>query len=244
MAGLLNLWKKNSLKKRLEQIKMGDGEERERLIEEYIPFIIKTVSNKTNRYIESENSDEYSIGIEAFNEAIDKYENSRGSFISFAELVINSRITDYLRKMSKYKKTIPISQFEEGESNKIEDQFITDDFTTALELKEEIKILEAKLSEFDIAFSDLVEEAPKHKDTRANGMDIAKYIVRNRGLKEELMRKKKLPSSKLVKELQVTVKILKRSRKFIIATVLILDSDLDLLKNYISHVEGGVTSGL
>ena len=87
-----------SVEKRLEVIKGGDLEERNKLIEDYIPFIIKTVSKQLNRYIETENSDEFSIGLIAFNEAIEKYNSDKGIFLKFAELVISNRIKDNLRK--------------------------------------------------------------------------------------------------------------------------------------------------
>lgn len=244
MTRLFSFFRKESFSKRIEKIKNGDIREREKMIEEYIPFIIKTVSNKLNRYIESENSEEYSIGMEAFNEAIDKYEISKGNFISFAQLVIKSRITDYLRKISKHNKVIPISQFEKEEKENLKKDFRTEDFTEKYTLKNEIEVFEEQLKKFKINFFDLVNEAPKHIDTRTNGIRIAKYIVENKELKEGLIRKKTLPSKLLIEELGVSVKILKRSRKFIIATVLILDSDLEELKNYIQGIKGGAKDGL
>ncbi len=240
----MEFFKRDSLIHRLDKIKQGNSEEREKLIREYIPFIIKTVSDKTNRYIESENSDEYSIGLEAFNQAIDKYEKDKGAFIAFAQLVIQSRITDYFRQTKKSESTIPISQFEEEERYFIEENLQTEDFSKSYDLKDEIKEFEKKLSIFDISFTDLVQEAPKHVDTRMNALKIARHIADNRGLKEELLRKKTLPGSQLTNELSVTLKMLKRSRKFIIAAVLIFDSDLELLKQYISNVEGGAANGV
>ncbi|MGE5632984.1 MAG: hypothetical protein ACM3TR_18095 [Caulobacteraceae bacterium] len=44
----------------------GDKREHEKLTEEYMPFIIKAVSSRTNRYIETENSEEFMVGFEAF----------------------------------------------------------------------------------------------------------------------------------------------------------------------------------
>ncbi|WP_099192435.1 RNA polymerase sigma-I factor [Tepidibacter mesophilus] len=240
MADLLKIFKKNSLVKRLDRIKMGDKLEREKIIEEYIPFIIKTVSSVTNRYIESENSEEYSVGLEGFNEAIDKYESKYGNFISFAKLVISSRTKDYLRKIKKDSKVISINQFPKEEQEKIYNNLKTKDFVEASILKEEIKTFENKLSDFDITFNDLLNEAPKHKDTRMNAINIAKYIFENDSIKMELMTKKRIPNSKIIKDLNVTQKILKRSRKFIIATVLILEGDSDLLKSYITLDEEGV----
>lgn len=241
---LLEILRSDSIVSRLDKAKAGDSLEKEKLIQEYIPFIIKTVSNKINRYIESENSEEYSIGLMAFNEAIEKYEKSKGSFIAFAELVIKSRITDFLRKSIKYNEIFVLDNFEEREvdSGIVHDP--SNDFSEAIVLKDEIKELEKTLRIFDITFSDLVEEAPKHADTRQKSLMIAKYIASNPELKEELLRKKNLPSSQLVKTLNITPKILKRSRKFIIATVLIIDSDLDIIRDYISKVGGGVVNDI
>ncbi|MTI58352.1 MAG: RNA polymerase sigma-I factor [Geosporobacter ferrireducens] len=244
LARLLNFFKKDTFSDRLIKIQSGDSEEREKLIQEYIPFVIKTISNHINRYLESENSEEYSIGLEAFNEALDKYEASRGSFIGFAELVIKSRITDYLRKIKKHSKTLSINQLEESEENWSSDSLKTEDFTEKIALKEEIQALEKQLKAFDITFQNLVEEAPKHRDTRSKALEIAGFIVNHQELRDELMRKKNLPSSRLVQDMGVTIKMLKRSRKFIIATVLILDSELDGLKQYISGGKGGVSHGL
>lgn len=239
---LLSHFKKDGLTERLEKIKMGDQEERDRVINEYIPFIIKNVSNQTNRYIETENSEEYSIGIEAFNEAIDKYEFSRGSFIGFAEIVIKNKIIDYNRKSIKHKNTFVMSELEDKEAYAIQKRLSTEDFTETFELKSEMRDLEKELEKFDITLNDLVNESPKHINTRMNALRIARYIASNESLKQGLMKKKVLPSKKLIQKLGVTKKILKRSKKFIISIVIILDSDLEQLKEYISEIEGGVTN--
>ncbi|MFZ5968115.1 MAG: RNA polymerase sigma-I factor [Bacillota bacterium] len=245
MARLLDFFKKDPFSKRLEKIKNGDSHDREKLIEEYIPFIIKTVSKVTNRYIESENSEEYSIGLEAFNEAIEKYDAAKGNFLSFASLVIESRTLDYLRKMQKHSRTIPISQFgEEEEQQQVLNRSITEDFTEELEIKDEIRLFEEMLKDFEITFQDLIESAPKHTDTRKNALAVAKHIAENEDLREELLRKKMLPTTKLTEHLQVTQKMLKRSRKFIIAAVLLYSEKFDRLKVYVTTGEGGEESGL
>lgn len=50
----------------LKQVKNGDILLREKLIADYQPFIIKTVSQFMGKYIEIENSEEFSIGLIAF----------------------------------------------------------------------------------------------------------------------------------------------------------------------------------
>ncbi|MEG0326111.1 MAG: sigma factor, partial [Cellulosilyticaceae bacterium] len=62
------------------------------VIEGYMPMIIKTISDTTGKYVSAENSEELSIGLMAFIEAIERYEEERGEFTSFAKLIIKSRV--------------------------------------------------------------------------------------------------------------------------------------------------------
>lgn len=244
MQHLLHLPVKDRLEHRVARIKEGDAGEREALIEDYIPFIIKSVSNTTNRYIESENSDEYIVGLEGFNEAIDKYDLSKGKFISFASLVIKSRVTDFLRKQDKYSIELLQCMSEETLHSISEADDSISDITDSIVLRDEIEEFAVKLKIFDITFCDLVRESPKHKDTRQNALRIAQYIYSKDELKQELMRKKRLPVTKLINELNVSEKLIYRSKIFIIAAVLILDSNMDCLKCYISEVGGGGRNGI
>ena len=98
----------------LQKIKSGDRLLKDRFISDYQPFIIKSVSQiLNNKYIDIENSEEYSVGLIAFNEAIEKYDVNKGkNFMKFAELVIRRRMVDYFRKISAVcKKEIPFSSF-------------------------------------------------------------------------------------------------------------------------------------
>jgi len=62
----------------LQRIKAGDKLLKDRFISDYKPFIIKSVSQiLNNRYIDIENSEEYSVGLIAFNEAIEKYDKDK-----------------------------------------------------------------------------------------------------------------------------------------------------------------------
>lgn len=61
------------------------------LIQHHKAFLIRTISNFTGKYVSIENDEAYSIGLAAFAEAVERYEETRGSFLSFARLVIESR---------------------------------------------------------------------------------------------------------------------------------------------------------
>lgn len=71
------------------------------IVEENIGFIINTISKVTGKYVSIENDDEFSIGLMAFVEALDKYNQEKGPFLSFAKIVIESRIKNYLAKEKK-----------------------------------------------------------------------------------------------------------------------------------------------
>lgn len=235
--------KKVNIEEKLKKIKDGDDEEREIFIKEYTPFIIKSITKVTKGYIEIENNDEFSIGMEAFNEAIDKYEFKKGSFVRYAETVIRNRVIDYKRKTKSLNNILSIDRENLMES-RVQDKFKSNDFTERYAMKEQILKLQALLKDFNIVFTELVEESPKHIDTRLNSIYIARCIVDNENIKEDFYRKKMLPAKKIMENTGASKKVLKGNRKFIIATALILDSKLDLLIEYISGVEGRAQNGI
>lgn len=246
MGPFLKIFKKkkvNNIEIKLRNIKAGDKEERESFIKEYTPFIIKSITKVTNTYVEIENNDEFSIGLEAFNEAINKYEFEKGNFIRYAETVIRNRIIDFHRKTKAHKNIISIDKENLLEANG-NDILKSNDFTDRYDMKDQILKLQSLLEEYNITFKELADESPKHIDTRLNSIKIAKGIVENNDIKNDLYRKKVLPAKKIMDKIGVTKKVLKGNRKFIIATVLVLDSDLDLLIDYVCQVEGGAKYGV
>lgn len=85
------------LKKIISKVKEGDDELREQVISNYRHFILGCVSKYMNKYIDVENSEEFSIGLIAFNTAIDDFNETKNSnFLNFAELVINRRLINYI----------------------------------------------------------------------------------------------------------------------------------------------------
>lgn len=225
----------NALEKRLQRIKDNDDQaERNSLIQDYIPFIIRVVSNQLNRYIETENSDEFSIGMIAFNEAIDKYDFSKGNFLSFAELVIRNRVKDLCRKKQREQREISLEDCLENSQGSFLEPYeeINDE---AIFLQEEIKKYKAELAKFKISFKDLVEETPKHSDTRQNAVLLAERISRDQPIVEEMYAKRRLPLNKIVLKFHSTLKIIKRSRKFIISMVVIFTGSFSELKVWVRN---------
>lgn len=200
-------------------------------IKEHIPFIIKTINEITGRYICLDNDEEISIGLLAFNEARQKYDYSKGHFLPYAKLVIKSRILNYLRKEKNNNLKESLEKLrEEGFDfsqelyNPIENQDI---------LIEEMNILKTTIQDFGFELDDLVEESPKHKDTRNRAIDLSKKINDDNKIKESMYTKRRLPIKEISIKYVISQKIIKGSKKFIITVVIVLDKNLRNLKLWV-----------
>lgn len=221
----------------IERIKSGDKKLRERFINDYRPFILGCVSKHMNRFIEVENCEEFSIGLMAFDEAINSYNHIKGGhFLSFAELVINRRLINHRKKEIKNSKIIPFSYFG-GENEQIIENSISEKSIylhyDRFEMREEIMIYNQKLEMFGITMKDLVNKSPKHKDSKEIMVGIAKIITDNDNLYNKLISKKTLPMSDLIAYVNVNPKTVEKNRKYIIAVCLALKSELEIIKGFI-----------
>lgn len=245
MLGLLFMTnkKKRTLEQSVLLIQQGNHTLLNEIIENYKPFIAKTVSSVCKRYI-YETDDEFSIGLIAFNEAIEKYSPEKGSsLLSFSEVLIKRRVIDYIRKQSKSQHVsmdLTYSSLEEESPGMvIVNELSLEDFRKKSDAdlrKEEIVQFQTLLASFDLSFRDLVENSPKHSDARTNAIMVAKVLVENSELKNSLLEKKRLPIKELEKMVDVSRKTIERNRKYIIAIALILSSDYLYMKDYLKGV--------
>ncbi|HHY91786.1 MAG TPA: sigma-70 family RNA polymerase sigma factor, partial [Firmicutes bacterium] len=82
----------------VERARQGDALAREELLASHREYILKVVSWRCGRPLDC-HSDEFSIGLLAFNEAIESYDPARGAaFLSYARRVIAARLADHYRR--------------------------------------------------------------------------------------------------------------------------------------------------
>lgn len=232
----------------LLEAKEGNKDARNKLIKMYTPFILKTAAKVSGRYIRVGEDEEVSIGMMAFNEAINSFDyNKNIPFITFAETVIKRRLIDYFRKENKQKNYIPFSNFDNDtdenqelstikyiEAQKSMEQFKRD--SESAERKEEIIRFSQVLNEFNISFSELVKICPKHEDARLRAMEVARIVSGDPELVKVLLNKKELPLKRIESIVNISRKTLERQRKYIIAIVLIIVKDFEHLKGYIKNI--------
>ncbi len=232
--------KETKLEDTILSVQMGDEELRNQLLSDYQPFVCKSASKVCKRYIRN-TDEEFSVGLLAFNDAIDSFSvDKNSSFLSFADLVVRRRIIDYIRKEVRHQH-ISFEQYSSNEDEEYENtsheiseavkQYNIDEENVYR--KEEILHYQERLNEFKISLSKLTEVSPKHQDTRNQCKEIAKLIVNNVDLKEVLLNKKRLPLKDLEKLVSVSRKTLERNRIYIIAMTLIYIEDYQYLKNYL-----------
>jgi RNA polymerase sigma factor len=200
------------------------------LIEKHMPFIIKSISDVTGRYVSCENDEELSVGLLGFHEAIERYDNEKGHFFSFAKLVIGSRIKNYLKGENRHQHSSLEELLDKG--LEIKDEYLEQKEDNSI-LLEEINRLKEEISSFGFTLEDLADEAPKQQATRKNAISLSEEISQEQEFTSFMYAKKRLPIKRIVLKFSVTEKVVKRSKKFIISVVIIIDKNLSGLKNWI-----------
>lgn len=222
----------------ISRIKDGDSWAREKLVEQYKPFILKTASQFCQRLLEWGRDDELSIGLMAFNSAIDSFKPERKvPFLAFCKVVIINRLKDFIRQEVKHQNTYRLD--DETLSDYIESKPAWESYNNRTiddERREEIEEYERLLSEYGISFENLVEVSPRHRDYRQDLLTAAHNLARTDSLMEYLNSRKQLPINELIMVSGLKRKTLERGRKFIIASALILNrpEQFTYLRSYIN----------
>lgn len=79
----------------------------ETLIEERKDWILKCASASVHHDV-TDSDDEWSVTLWAFHEAVRFYRPEKGNFLSFADLVISRRLTDFLRSEGRREGELPV----------------------------------------------------------------------------------------------------------------------------------------
>lgn len=227
LKGSDNVLPVEELDRKIDLVLDGDIQAREELIDIYRAFVARVAARVCGRALEWGRDDELSIGLLAFNEALDRFDRERGvPFLAFARLIIKSRLTDFLRKQARHAAHHGGSlDFEEGtgpvtgEITRAWEEYWKSE--SARERQDEIIEYNKTLAGFGISFQDLVRCAPKHRDARAVLLRVSRTLAENEQMFISLASSKKMPVNELAAQTGVHRKTLERGRKYIIATALI-----------------------
>lgn len=222
--------------------KHGDQLSREQLIQHYRPYIQNTVSHICKRYI-SWSDEESSIGLIAFNRAIDTFEQNSGrTFLNYAYLLIQRDLIDFYKK-EKNEQHLSITFVDSEQSNNMLDAETSVDHyrrsLTSNELVEEIIEFDSALNEFKVSFEELEQCSPKHKDTRKKLDQLSDQFIVDSECKQHFFLKKRLPVSLFSKKTGFSKKTLEKHRKYFISIILLkLNPQWVQLSGYIIDFQG------
>lgn len=191
--------------------------------------------------------DTWSIALSAFHEAIRTYDFQRGSFYSFAALVIDRRLIDFYRHEKKHFREIPVNPFV-FESSADQDEALSDqririevsrklsvEPDTALAL--EIEAANQMFSAYGFSFFDLAECSPKAEKTRQACAKAVACLIQNPALYFEMNHLQQLPIKRIEMLTGIPRKIIERHRKFIIAATEIFRGDYPHLAHYMRYIK-------
>ena len=197
----------------------GDNGLLSTLIKEFKPFIASVAQKKVGRFLEYGIDDELSVGLIAFKEAIDSFKEEKGRFLSFARMVISMRLIDHFRKLLRAVETITDDDIKDDvlERQSIELYRLENEEE---DRKAEVIKYSAVLSKWEISLSELVKISPRREELKKDYQEIAKMIVGNKVLFENLIATKRLPIKEIEKEVSMHRKKLERGRIYIIAMIL------------------------
>ncbi|MDI6895430.1 MAG: RNA polymerase sigma-I factor [Bacillota bacterium] len=230
------------------QAQAGDEGAREVLLRDYQPFVLRVVSRVQGGYVTG-SSEEASIGLVAFNEAIDSYRPDRGvAFLTFCETVIRRRLIDHYRREVRRAREIPLSTLQEEDEEgsvyapvEVEAARAAHQaYVETWERREEVTRFGTRLKEIGLSLRELVRISPRHRDARQRALRAARYLAGRPGLGRQVLERGELPVRELEANLGLGRKMLERNRKYILAMTLVLLEDFPYLQDYLRDSARGL----
>lgn len=210
-------------------------------------WILKCASETVHHYV-SDSDDEWSVALWAFHEAVKNYQPEKGSFLSFADLIIRRRITDHLRGEKRREDEVAVepASFEgqvDRETGEALDYQVRDAVAevssaedTAAQAREEIAAVQAILGAYGFSLFDLAACSPKAGKTRKACAQAVRTLLDTPGMMDSMRKAKALPMKELAKASGVSRKILDRHRRYLIAVAEILSGEYPLVREYLSFI--------
>ncbi len=220
----------------IRDIQQGNEHLREEFLMSQKEFIRGYASYVCKTSLDWHNDDELSVALIALNKAVDTYEPAAGKrFTGYAKALIRNSLVDYFRSYQKSaSESLNTLNGIEESLNRLQTAASLNSYLLELDQEErayEIKSLKELLSQFGLTLPVLVQNSPRHRDTRDSLKDIAGFLLTEASfsgesaLVERIYREKRLP----LKEIQLLTgakrKLLEKWRRYLLSLILIASSE-------------------
>ena len=206
-------------------------------------FIINCAYRATKKYI-TQSDDEWSVSLIAFLNAVKTYQQDKGSFLPYAEIIIKRQLIDYYRAQKKYNPELTVDPviFE----NKPEDNEVNSNIRIAVSeklvehtdhsIKDEIESINNEFETFGFSFGLLAKSSPKSMKTKTACKEAILYILDNKSILNEIFLTKQLPVKIIEENTNLPRKLLEHHRRYILAAIMILSGEYPQLAEYMSFI--------
>lgn len=219
-----------------------DADEEERLILRYLPFI-KSEASKNTHKAAGEAEDEVSIAMFAFHEAVKGYRKEKGAFLTYAAMVIRSRIVDYYRKEKKYGEHLYLQEStleKYGKKTVLErtapERNEVEEYGMRLAAKEEIAAFCRELAGYSLSLGEIAESCPKQERNLKACHAALNYAKQQPDIMENFCKSKRLPLKQLASGAGVKRKTLERHRKYLAALLLAYTNGFEIIRGHLSQI--------
>lgn len=213
----------------------NDDSLRNAFIEKYTNFILSSASKVVGKFV-GKDEDYFSIALIAFNEAITKFDEEKGDFFRFAQVIIKNRLIDELRKQDN--KVVPFSSIKSSGAEDDSDDFdVEGQVDIVSDVVFEFEALKSELAVYNITLFDITKDTPKAHKTKEMVYNILMFVSGNESARKSIIKGKEIPVRLLMEELGVNRKLLERHRRYIIAATIILNGDYPIISEYIKNLK-------
>ncbi len=224
-----------------------DMEAADQLISAYLPFIRSETARFLGRPPQEGRDDELSIAMIAFHEAIQGYSRSRGAFLSYAAMLIKSRLIDYRRREKRHQGQLSLDSPPAEDEPALADTLAGDrDHSEEIVMRSatraEIEELSAQMKLFGVSLTDVADNCPRQQRTLAACRRAMQFAAENPSLLDDFLRTRRLPIAALCEGSGVERKTLERHRKYLVALLLICTNGYELIRGHLKQVLKGGTA--
>jgi len=214
-----------------------DGTEFEALVRDYRPYILSELRRNTGARFTDTSHDWYDTALLGFYEAVQKFNPARGNFLSFSRTIIRVRLADDFRRESRQNET---TSWEDDSSERKSlldtlamDRYRAQEHDSAARL--EIEQFVQELSEWNITLQDVYRDCPRHRKRRENVKQMVRLLLADEPIIQAIVTTLKLPLNEICARFggSSSRKELEKSRRYIIACLVISLGEYDVLRGYI-----------
>ncbi|WP_430886195.1 sigma factor [Fusibacter sp. JL216-2] len=227
-----------TLEERIAAAKL-DPSEMEALIQDYEPFVRATISKTLKKYIQSDDEN-LTIGMMGFHEAVVHYDLAKGSFLSYAKIVIRNKLIDEVRREHNQTKNIELARYVDDDVSTVQRVYndkaleVFENRKVQNQRKDDIVIYRETLKEWDMTMDDLLSVSPKKKSLLKLYQSIGKTLAEDEEIMTHMRQTRRLPAKFILERFKIDRKKLDRGRKYIIAVAELWAGDFESLQSFIS----------